>query len=268
MNHHGSVVALAGIVACAGAAPAGPVVDIGIDLDQNGQIETEGSFLTRTISIPGPGAVLSFDWAFMSSEATADDDVEDVFRVRVYDFDTNEVLHEINGYVVSPGDSGSLFTPRHFDKPSVPGTIVAPSAPGGLTQDTFFEDGAIGWFNQQFVFTNDPGQVLVEFLVADAADRIVDTGLAIDNLQLHEASGAPVPLDNGSFESGDMSFWSLAGEGGTFTFLESIPGESGEGLPASAGDVFALITTTGQVPGPGAAALGAIALGLLGRRRR
>lgn len=250
------------LFAFAGAASAAPL-NLARDIDGNGVIETDGSILRRQFAGPGAGGSVSFRFAFLSAEGSGG--LPDLFRVRLTDGDGEAVLAEINGHVDSPFFN-SPFTPYDFSSPDVPGPLTLPAAPGGLTIDARFNNGAIGWLEHTFVLGDDAPDILrLECLVADTLDRSFDSALAIDDVLLRDASGAPVTLSNGGFEFGDAG-WTFLGEGGvTFGVFNEF--DLSIALAAPEGKNFAIIATAGEAPAPGGAALLALA-GVVGARRR
>lgn len=250
------------------------------DLDNNGFNETQASYLRRAISNPGEGGTVSFSFAFMTGENFDTNEYHDVFRVRLMDITRGTTIAEFGGAVGTEETYSGDFQMFDFSDPDVGGVIVAPSSGFGGGGSRSYEEGLIGWGDFTFFLDGNRGEplgdLLLEFLVADSSDTAVQSALAIDNVQIRAATGAPIDLANGGFEEG-LSGWQLDGVGGVFTTLfqteeggggDLLGGGNGPLTPAFfalEGESFALITS--NVPAPGATSLVAIAA-LAGLRRR
>jgi len=253
------LISLFAIASDASAAP----LNVAQDIDGNGVLETDGSILRRQFAGPGAGGTVSFRFAFLSAEGSGG--LPDIFRVRLTDAAGAQILGEINGHAVSPFFD-SAYTPYDFSKPDVPGPLTLPAAPGGLTIDARFNNGAIGWLEHTFVLPDAAPETLrLECLVADTLDRSFDSAFAIDDILLRDASGAAVTLDNSGFEFGNAG-WTFLGEGG-ITFAVFNEFDLSIALAAPEGKNFAIIATAGVAPAPGGAALLVLA-GLTRARRR
>lgn len=253
---------LSSLLTLAAGASAMPL-NLAQDIDGNGVLETDGSILRRQFAGPGARGSVSFRFAFLSAEGSGG--LPDIFRVRLTDAAGAQVLGEINGHADSPFFN-SPYTLYDFSEPDVPGPLALPAAPGGLSIDARFNNGAIGWLEHTFILPdNAPSTLRLECLVADTLDRSFDSALAIDDVLLRDASGAAVTLDNGGFEFGD-SGWTFLGEGGV-TFAVFNEFDLSIALAAPEGKNFAIIATAGEAPAPGAAALLVLA-GFTGVRRR
>lgn len=265
---------------CAGGAFAGGGGNPSIgDLDNNGFDETQASYLRRTIVNPGEGGTVSFRFAFMTGEAHDTTTFHDVFRVRLLDITRGTTIAEFGGAVGTEATYSGDFEMFDFSSPDVEGELVAPGSGFVSGQGHSYEEGLIGWGDFTFDLGNSRGeplnQLALEFLVADSDDTAVESALAIDDVVIRTAAGAPIDLANGGFEDG-LGDWELDGEGGVFTTLFHREGGDG-GDPVGGGGVltpaffafegenFALITS--NIPAPGATPLVALAA-LAGLRRR
>lgn len=272
-----SVIALMSLAGVAYAGGGGSP-SIG-DLDNNGFDETQASYLRRAIANPGEGGSVSFSFAFMTGENFDTNDYQDVFRVRLMDITRGTTIAEFGGAVGTEKTYSGDFDIFDFSNPDVAGEIVAPGSGFLSGRSSSFGEGLIGWGNFTFFIDGSRGgpmgELVLEFLVADSSDTSVESALAVDDVQVRAATGAPIGLANGGFEDG-LSGWEIEGEGGVFTTLfqrqdGDLLGGNGGGGPltpaffAFEGESFALITS--DVPAPGAAALGALAA-LAGLRRR
>ncbi len=266
--HHALLIALGAAVSTSAIA-GGTLPPIGSDLDGNGTIETEGSWITRSLGFLSAGSTVTFSYAFMTDEDPDPDDYNDVFRVRLFDADSGETLAMFGGAVDDPSYNGDVeFEAFDFENPDVDGSVRTPQGLGG---SLVFDSGIIGWNEMTLtvpaaIGAGEPsgGEVMIEFLVADSDDTAAESALAIDGLIVNSPTGAPIGLSNAGFESG-LAGWAIAGE--AMTLANLLDDDSlAEVFFADEGSLFALIATN-RIPAPGGAALLALAA-LAGLRRR
>ncbi len=117
---------------------------------------TEGSAIAQTISVP-KGAKLTFDWNFLTDEATPSS-YNDFAFVSIGSNPSNTLANTKSSFVTSP-------------------TI-------------FNEETGFGTFSQTFTTA---GTYTVAVGVVDVGDTGVDSGLLIDNFSLKDDTGNPLP---------------------------------------------------------------------------
>lgn len=283
----------------AGTALADPPVPFGpgVDLDSDGSFEVEFSKITVELpQMDGMFYRVEFDYAFLSSEGSAGDEVfgsvHDVFTITL--LGQTGSLGQTNGAVVI-GEEAYTGGFARYDTlagtvdgvgpgPHIPAIQIAPSGGSGLMFPAQFDDAGVGWRSGAFGFSGESTPIVLEFLVADSDDAFVDSGLAVDNIRLYKlGEESEMLVWTESFEGTDPLAGRAMGNTGTYELLEHIdpfvdgpppPGTSSVegvantvGFGASDGSTFALAATSG-VPEPTSIALLAIGGMAVMRRRR
>ena len=138
---------------------------------------TEGSFIKQTFTVEA-GDVVSFDWNFLTNEATPSAEFNDTAFLTV------------NGFTFELADTGANFVEAN-------------------NVDEFSEQTDTQ--NLAFSIAN-AGTYTIGFGVVDVGDDIVDSGLAIDNVAVQSSgitansSSTSLSFGEGGFTSTDSSF--------------------------------------------------------------
>jgi len=158
-----------------GPGDQSPAPDNG-DLDGDGNDDYDITILSQTFT-SGSGT-LSFSWSWLTYEETSvHAQYDDFFLVKL---DGTTIL---SGSVDKSGDQ-SPFT-------NIPTDDVAYSVDStGLTDQSYFGDGRSSF--EVFTYPLSSGTHTIEFIIADAGDDGVDSGLLIDKVALVSISSLPV----------------------------------------------------------------------------
>ena len=177
--------------------PNDPDTPVG-DIDGNGTNEYNSSTLSITFAVSTAPVMLCFDWLFLTDEIGQPLTFDDIFRVT------------LNGGIIL---SGSVRHPGGIspypDTAAYNGVSYNVNSTGA-TDNSNFDSGRTNFSN--FCTTiNTNGLYTLQFLVADQGDRVMDSGLLIDNLtvtaqcvdtsitQITNSSGSNLELKNGGF---------------------------------------------------------------------
>jgi len=160
-----------------GPGDQSPAPDNG-DLDGDGNPDYDITILSQTFT--SGTSTLSFSWSWLTYEETSvHAQYDDLFFVRL---DGDVIL---SGSVDKPGEQ-SPFTNILTDD-------VAYSVDStGLTDQSYFGDGRSA-FNT-FSYPLSSGTHTIEFIIADAGDDGVDSGLLIDGISVQEPLSGYVPV--------------------------------------------------------------------------
>ena len=151
---------------------------------------TEGSFIKQTFTVEA-GDVVSFDWNFLTNEATPSVDFNDTAFLTV------------NGFTFELADTGANFV-------------------NADNVDEFGEQ--TGTQNLAFTIAN-AGTYTIGFGVVDVGDDIVDSGLAIDNVAVQSSGSSIAPNSSSSSITPSLTL----GEDG-FTSGNDTSSDSNSGL--------------------------------------
>ena len=150
------------------------------DLDMDGNAEHDITTLSQTFT--SEEGTFSFAWSWLTYEETTISQYDDIFLVRL---DGNIIL------------SGSVDkSPIQSPFPNIATDDVAYSVDSmGLTDQSYFGDGRSPFTT--FSYPISEGTHTIEFIVADAGDDGVDSGLLIDApARKHPVGGVISPIDN------------------------------------------------------------------------
>ena len=150
---------------------------------------TEGSFIKQTFTVEA-GDVVSFDWNFLTNEATPDSTFNDTSFLTV------------NGFTFELADTGANF---------VDANGVNEFAEQTGTQNLAFSIATAGTYT-------------IGFGVVDVGDGTVDSGLAIDNVAIQSSSGSGIS----TFSTSGPSL--ILGEDGFTSADSSLATDSEPGL--------------------------------------
>ncbi len=267
----GLLAALVCVVATAGFASAAAITTtpFGVDLDNNGQVETEGSYLTQRFTALGAGT-LSIRYMFLTSESDSGRNNNDLFLIRLFSV-TNQFPNddpvlttgrEVGGAVVDTGQpytgtfarydflTGTVTRPNNtsYNPADVLLPITAPGGASGITWDTELNDGGIGWQTASFSFLASDGLLELQMFVADAGDGEFDSALAIDQITI--TAGASTGFGNGSFETGSLANWhpSTPGDRGEVGVFQNLTSGNATVVSPTSGSYFALLSTVDGPP--------------------
>jgi hypothetical protein len=146
----------------------------GPDIDGNTDADSDTATLSTTFTLGAAQvpAILSFQWAFLTSEAGVFS-VDDFFEVRLN-----------GGLILSgsvPGATPWSVSP-YPDVPALDGTNYTVTSPGPTTGNTF-SNGKTAFQTFNFIIASS-GSYTLQFLVADQWNHIVDSGLLVDDVML------------------------------------------------------------------------------------
>lgn len=200
------------------------------DVDGNGIADDDIATLSQVIDGGAGGTVLSFKWAFLTSEADEALEFDDLFRISL---DGTPIL---TGSVTKPGGSSPYPDTPVYDAAAgqrYDGTAYTVDSTGA-TDGSFFggtaNNGFSGW--NLFSIIIPPGAHTLELLVADQNDASFDSGLLVDDVtvvggqslfQLTDTAGSFVEAKAGGivwrpFQSTSPT---VSNDGFTFSFLSS-----------------------------------------------
>ena len=163
-----------------GPGDQSPAPDNG-DLDGDGNDDFDITILSQTFT--SETGTISFTWSWLTYEETiVHTQYDDFFLVR------------LDGEIILSGSVDR--TPDQSPFPNILTDDVAYSvdSSGGLTDQSYFGDGKSAF--ETFLHPISSGTHTIEFIVADAGDDGVDSGLLIDNIrsimgQTTDSSGKP-----------------------------------------------------------------------------
>lgn len=184
-----------------GDVPGAP----GGDFDANGTNDFDGSTLSTTFTTTVAGEKLSFQWAFLTDEvgpgAQGRGLYDDLFDI------TLDGISIVRGSVRKPGGSSPFPDTAAYD-----GLRYTVSSPG-LTDNSDFGTAPGGGrtpFQRVCLAIADPGTYTLELRVADQADSVFDSGLAVDAvevgstcdplIQVTSSAGASLEVKGGSLQ--------------------------------------------------------------------
>jgi len=160
----------------------------GPDIDGNTDPDSDTATLTTTFALEGDQvpAILSFEWAFLTSEVSAvGEEVDDFFEVR------------LNGDLILSGSvpgATALSVSPYPDVPALDATSYTVNSPGPTSGNVFL-DGRTAFQAFNFNIAN-PGNYTLQFLVADQWNHIIDSGLLVDAVMLTVPVGGVIVLVN------------------------------------------------------------------------
>lgn len=154
-----------------------PAPDNG-DLDGDGRDDNDVTILSQTF-LSGDG-ILSFYWCWLTDEEDQDPLFDDFFLVR------------LDGKIILSGSVDK--TPEQSPFPNIQTDDIAYSVSSpGPTSGSSFGDGRSVF--QMFSIPISAGYHTIEFIVADAGNHIIDSGLLIDDVKI------PIPVGGIIIES-------------------------------------------------------------------
>ncbi|MCW4033133.1 MAG: choice-of-anchor L domain-containing protein, partial [Candidatus Bathyarchaeota archaeon] len=157
-----------------------PAPDNG-DLDGNYNDDYDVTILSQTFT--SDTGTISFSWSWLTDEETyTAQEYDDIFLVR------------LDGEVILSGSVDKTPVQSPFPNTSTDDVAYSVDSSGGSTDQSYFGDGRSVFEN--FLYPISQGTHTIEFIVADAGDDGVDSGLLIDNLrsimgQTTDSSGKP-----------------------------------------------------------------------------
>jgi Tol biopolymer transport system component len=189
------------------------------DFDSNGTTDNDAATLSTTFTTVLDDETLTFDWAFITDEVGSggqgQPQFDDLFDVTI---DGNSIL---SGSVRKPGGSSPFPDTEAYDDQRY--TVNSP----GLTDGSDFGTGVGGGRTQFYSFSVTiaaPGTYTLQFLVADQADSLFDSGLLIDNVEVGTFASTAVQIT-----ASNESLTELKGGDLHLTVVNNF-------LPASSGD--------------------------------
>ena len=148
-----------------GPGDLNPAPDNG-DLDGDGNDDYDVTILSQGFT--SDAGTISFSWSWLTDEETyTAQEYDDIFLVR------------LDGVIILSGSVDK--TPGQSPFTNIPTDDVAYSvdSSGGLTDQSYFGDGRSAF--ETFIYPISLGIHTIEFIVADAGDDGVDSGLLIDD---------------------------------------------------------------------------------------
>ena len=140
------------------------------DFDQNGTNDFDGSTLSIAFTTTAADQALSFDWAFLTSEAGQAALYDDLFDVTI------DGISILNGSTRKPGGVSTFL-----DTPTYDGLNYLVTSAGPTNASQFLS--GLTTFRSFCTNIAQPGTYTLQFLIADQGDAVFDSGLLIDNVQ-------------------------------------------------------------------------------------
>jgi hypothetical protein len=198
-----------------GNVPTAP----GGDFDGNGTGDNDSSTLSTTFTTVASGERLSFAWAFVTDEVgpggQGQAQYDDLFDISI------DGISLVRGSVRKPGGLSPFPDTVAYDGQRY--TVNS----SGLTDNSDFGSAAGGGrtpFQQVCITISDPGTYTLQFLVADQADSVFDSGLLVDDVRVGTTCNPTVQVTQS-----DQTLTSLKGGSLVFTAVNN-------GTASSSGD--------------------------------
>lgn len=150
------------------------------DIDGDVNVEHDITTLSQSFSSPGP-RILSFTWSWLTYEETTSQQYDDIFLVK------------LDGTTILSGSVDKTPTQSLFSNVATDDVAYSVDSTGS-TDQSYFGDGRSAF--AKFEYPLSSGSHTIEFIVADAGDDGVDSGLLIDSVGYETpVGGFLVPID-------------------------------------------------------------------------
>ncbi|MCW4032560.1 MAG: choice-of-anchor L domain-containing protein, partial [Candidatus Bathyarchaeota archaeon] len=149
-----------------GPGDQSPAPDDG-DLDGDGNNDFDITILSQTFTCET--GTFSFSWSWLTDEEITPSQYDDFFLVK------------LDGAIILSGSVDKTSGPSSFPNISTDDVAYSVDSSGGLTDQSYFSDGRSAF--ETFAQPISYGTHTIEFIVADAGDDGVDSGLLIDNIR-------------------------------------------------------------------------------------